>query len=205
MQSSDEEILEGEIIEAEPQDREADAPEPDEIAALRSALADAEQRAADHLDGWQRSQATLANYRKRAEADRQEWEVMATASLLTRLLPVLDDFERAFANLPAALRQHSWLDGIALIEAKIRRVLETEGVTQIVIAPGDPFDPFYHQAVAAQETTEYDEDCLLAEAQHGYLLNARVLRPALVVVAKSPAATDKVTPPEETSAEPNDA
>lgn len=161
-----------------------------ELAQLQTALAEAEQRAAAHLDGWQRAQASLANYRKRVEADREELEAMATANLVARLLPALDDFERAFANLPEELRQSSWLEGMQLIEMKVRRVLETEGVQPIAVTPGETFDPFYHQAILYQEAEGFEEGQIVLEAQRGYLLHERVLRPAVVVVAKAPAAPE---------------
>lgn len=155
-----------------------------EIARLSAALEVAERQAAQNLAGWQRSQATYENYRKRTEAERVEWTANATLILVARLLPVLDDFERAFANLPGALQEEPWINGVRLIEQKMRHVLALEGVEPILVQPGDPFDPFYHQAILQQEAPGFGEGQIIAEVQRGYRQGERVVRPAQVVVAK---------------------
>ena len=103
---------------------------------------------------------------------------------MARLLPVLDDFERAFANLPATLQDEPWIGGVRLIEQKLRHTLTLEGVEPIVVQPGDLFDPFYHQAVLQQAVPGYEEGQIIAEVQRGYRLGERIVRPAQVVVAK---------------------
>ncbi len=163
-----------------------------EIADLTAQLAELEQTASANLEGWQRSQAALENFRKRAAVERQALIESANIRLIAALLPVLDDFERAFANLPEELRGHSWLSGIELVEHKLRWVLENEGLTPLMSAPGTPFDPFLHQAVMCQESAEVEDGQIVAEVQRGYLLGEQVVRPAQVVVAKAPA-----TPPAE--------
>lgn len=161
----------------------------EEIARLSAALEQAEAQAAQNLAGWQRAQANFENYRKRTEAERSEWTATANLILISRLLPVLDDFERAFANLPPALKAEPWIEGIQLIEQKLRHVLALEGVEPIVIQPGEAFDPFYHQAVLHQEVPGYTEGQIIAEVQRGYMQGERIVRPAQVVVAKAPAPT----------------
>jgi len=156
----------------------------EEIAQLKAALEAAEGQSAQNFAGWQRAQATHDNYRKRIEAERVEWTTNANLILLARLLPVLDDFERAFANLPAALQDEPWISGVRLIEQKLRHILTLEGVEPIVIQPGDLFDPFYHQAVLQQAAPGYEEGQIIAEVQRGYRLGERIVRPAQVVVAK---------------------
>jgi molecular chaperone GrpE len=156
----------------------------DEIAQLRAALEASEAQSAQNLVGWQRAQATYENYRKRTEAERVEWTANANIILLARLLPVLDDFERAFTNLPETLRDEPWANGVRLIEQKLRHVLTLEGVEPIVIQPGDLFDPFFHQAVLQQVLPGYEEGQIIAEVQRGYRLGQRIVRPAQVVVAK---------------------
>ncbi len=163
------------------------------IAQLEVQLAEAEQKAAEYLDSLQRSQAALANYRKRTEAEQISWRSVANAALLARLLPILDDFERAFQALPADYKGQAWLDGIALIQRKIAGILEAENVRRIVVQPGDTFDPLYHQAVLHQEVAGFEEGQIVAEVEAGYMLGERVLRPVAVVVAKAPA----VSPPPE--------
>lgn len=158
-----------------------------EVARLREALAGAEKRAAQNLDGWQRAQAALENYRKRVRAEQEEWLALANAALLTRLLPILDDFERALANVPEEFAGHSWPDGLTLVKQKFLRLLEMEGVTAIEAQPGQAFDPFYHEAILYQETPGFEDGQIVAQSQAGYQQGRRVLRPALVMVSKAPA------------------
>lgn len=169
---------------------EETAPVAEELAPLNAALEQAEAQAAQNLAGWQRAQATFENYRKRTEVERVEWTVNANLILLARLLPVLDDLERAFANLPDTLQQEPWVAGARLIEQKLRHILALEGVEPILIQPGESFDPCYHQAILQQEVEGFDEGQIVAEVQRGYLQGERVVRPAQVVVAKAPAQPD---------------
>ncbi|HOT92188.1 MAG TPA: nucleotide exchange factor GrpE [Anaerolineae bacterium] len=169
----------------------------DKIAQLEAQLAEAESKAAEYLDGLQRSQAAFANYRKRTEAEQVSWRSVANAALLTRLLPVLDDFERAFQALPAEFAGHAWLEGITLIRRKLAGILEAENVRPIQVQPGDTFDPLYHNALLHQEMPGFAEGQIIAEVERGYLLGERVLRPTSVVVAKAPAVAPAV---EETAA-----
>lgn len=158
----------------------------EEIARLEAQLADVEQKAAEYLDGLQRSQAAFANYRKRTEAEQVSWRSVANAALLARFLPILDDFERAFRVVPPDYAGQPWLDGIALIRRKVAGILEAENVQPIVVQPGDAFDPLYHQAVFYQEVAGFEEGQIVAEVEAGYRLGDRVLRPSSVVVAKAP-------------------
>jgi molecular chaperone GrpE len=109
---------------------------------------------------------------------------LSNALLLTKLLSVLDDFDRALANVPEDTHE-GWVDGVRLVERKLRSALESEGVTPIE-AVGEPFDPNLHEAVVHEETTEYPDNQVLGEVQRGYRLRDRVLRPALVRVANNP-------------------
>ena len=175
------------VIETAPETPAAAAPGENEIARLTEALEVAEAQAAQNLAGWQRAQALYENYRKRTESERVEWTANANVILLARLLPVLDDFERAFTNLPAALQDEPWINGVRLIEQKLRHILALEGVEPIPVHPGDLFDPYYHEAVLHQEVPGFAEGQIIAEVQRGYRQGERLVRPAQVVVAKAAA------------------
>jgi molecular chaperone GrpE len=164
--------------------REASATLIDETTALREELEKAKTQAAEYLDGWQRARAELANARKRFEKERSEAGQFATGSLLRKILPVLDDIDRAMKTVPDDLRMHPWVDGVALIQRKFQAVLESEGVKPIQVKPGDPFDPTQHEAMTHEENEERKEGEIIAEVQKGYRFRAEVLRPALVRVAK---------------------
>jgi len=111
--------------------------------------------------------------------------MFANAVLLSRLLAVLDDFDRALDTVPPDTHE-AWVDGIRLVERKLRGLLEAEGVTPIE-AVGKPFDPNLHEAVVHEDTADHPDNTVIDEVQRGYLLRDRVLRPALVRVANNPA------------------
>jgi molecular chaperone GrpE len=148
-------------------------------------LEEAEEKAAEYLDGWQRTQASFANYRKRTEGEQKHWRSAANAQILSRILPVIDDFKRAFESMPEHVEEDPWLSGIRLIRRKLESILESENVKPIEIASGDSFDPKYHEAILVQEVEGFDEDQIVAEVETGYMLGDRVLRPTKVVVAKA--------------------
>jgi molecular chaperone GrpE len=156
----------------------------DEMTALREELEKANVQVAEYLDGWQRARAELSNARKRFEKERSEVGQFAMGSLLRKILPVLDDVDRAMKTVPNDLRLHPWVNGVALIQRKFQTVLESEGVKPIEVKPGDPFDPAQHEAMTHEESEERKEGEIIAEVQKGYLFRGEVLRPALVRVAK---------------------
>jgi molecular chaperone GrpE len=104
---------------------------------------------------------------------------------LGRLLPIVDDFERAFETLPDNLSRLTWIEGVWLIQHKFRMLLEQEGVTQIE-ATGQEFDPFLHQAITHEPSAEVPQGQIIAELQKGYKLGERVLRPSMVRVSAGP-------------------
>lgn len=154
-----------------------------ELEALRQELEKAQAQAADYLDGWQRARAEFANYKKRNDQERQDLFKLANTTLITRLLPIFDDFERAFQTLPHSLLSLTWIDGVALIYRRLQAILEAEGLT-LMETEGQSFDPLMHEAVTYEESAEHEEGQVIGEVQRGYKLGDRVLRPALVRVAK---------------------
>lgn len=161
------------------QDTNEDATETSEAPA-----ADAQQRAEEHLRDLQRLAAEFSNYRKRVDAEREEVVRYANAELIRRLLTVLDSFDRALESLPKELQHFSWVDGIWLVERQMRAILEAEGLLPIA-AVGKPFDPYEHEAVLYDETDTVPDGTVVGELQKGYKLHDRVIRPALVKVAKA--------------------
>jgi len=160
-----------------------------ELETVRQELEKAKAQAADYLDGWQRARAEFANYKKRNEQERQELFKLANTTLITRLLPIFDDFERAFQTLPRSLLSFTWIDGVALIYRRLQAILEGEGLT-LVETEGQSFDPLLHEAVTYEESAEHEEGQIIGEVQKGYQLGDRVLRPALVRVAKGKPASE---------------
>jgi molecular chaperone GrpE len=129
-----------------------------------------------------RMTADFANFRKRNEAERTEFAKFAKADLIAKLLDVLDGYDRALSTVPDELTRQPWVEGMWLVERKLRKVLESEGLEPID-SLGTPFDPYLHQAVAHIESDE-PEGTVIEEHQKAYRLHDRVIRPALVTVAK---------------------
>jgi molecular chaperone GrpE len=153
---------------------------PAKVAAIEEQLAKAQEDVQKYLNNWHRAEADFQNYKRRTEQEREELRRYGNISIIINLLPVLDDFERAFGSLDSHLAGLSWFDGILLIYRKLRQLLENAGVTQIE-TEGQPFDPRFHEAVAH---VDGEEGKVISEVQRGYKLHDRVLRPAMVVVGK---------------------
>jgi molecular chaperone GrpE len=142
------------------------------------------ERAA-YLDRAARIQAEFENYRKRSEKQQQEFKEYALAGAMTTLLPILDSLDRALDTKAASLEDfHS---GIELIDKQFHDALAKLGV-QPVPAEGEPFDPNVHQAIQMVDTEEVEDNHVLDELQRGYKLKDRLLRPAMVRVARHPKA-----------------
>ena len=156
-----------------------------ELDEMRGQLELAQQESAENKAGWQRTAADYANYRRRTEQDREQNLGLANEALLSKLLAIVDDFDRAIANKPDELASAPWVDGIVAIDRKLRQLLDSEGLTPIEAA-GQPFDPHQHEAIVQVETNKVPEGTVTAELQRGYRLRDRVLRPSLVAVAKAP-------------------
>ena len=134
----------------------------------------------------QRMAADFANYRKRNDAERTEFAKFAKADLITKLLDVLDGYDRALASVPQDVKGqpgNNWVEGMWLVERKLRQILEAEGLEPID-SLGKPFDPYVHEAVAHVESDK-PEGTVIEEHQKAYRLHDRVIRPALVTVAKA--------------------
>ena len=188
-QDETEETVEVEAEEVVEQTDEEAGEEPaeelDELGKTKKELEEIKEQAAEYLDGWQRTQAEFSNYKKRQEAERMQMMVLAGAAVLGKLLPVVDDFTRAMDTLPENSDQETWFEGIKMIQHKLESVIESEGVKPVEIE-GQTFDPRYHEAVTYEEVEGYEDGQIIGEVQRGYVLGERVLRPALVRVAKAP-------------------
>lgn len=164
--------------------------DPDALDMDLEALLLRERAKVDDLtDQLQRERAELINYRRRKEQEQESARVRAIESALAKILPVADDFYRAIKSLPPDVEGNTWVEGFKLIEANLRRALEAQGIT-VMESVGKPFDPTRHEAVLFDEDT-VGEHMVVEEFQRGYLINDRVLRPAMVKVGSI--ATDAPT------------
>ncbi len=117
----------------------------DELEALKKQLEEAESKASEYKDGWMRSQAEFQNYKKRVERDNEMTYFYMKGDIIKKILPVLDDLERALQNRPS--NSGAWINGIELIQKKLASILEAEGVKRIE-AMGAAFDPNFHEAIS---------------------------------------------------------
>lgn len=151
-----------------------------QIEALQSQLTEVEAKAAEYKDGWMRSQAEFQNYKSRVQRDNELTYHSMKGDIIKKVLPVLDDLERALQNRPA---DDVWANGIELIARKLQAVLESEGVKRIE-AEGAEFDPNFHEAISHEPSDGVASGHVIAIAQNGYMLGERVIRPAQVRVAQ---------------------
>jgi len=151
-----------------------------DVDALKRQLADVEAKLAESLDGWQRSMADFQNYRKRVERDHELVKVSMKGDIIKKVLPMLDDLERALQNRPA---ESAWAGGIELIVRKFQNLLDIEGLKRID-AKGAAFDPAFHEAISHEPSEDVESGHVIEVVQNGYMLGERVIRPALVRVAQ---------------------
>ena len=174
----DGEVLEG--IEADGVEADGVEAEEDAIAAdLDKARAEAES----YLDDLRRLQADFDNYRKRTLREQTTRAASASQALVARLLPVLDNFELAVSSAERSRDFDRMLKGVEMVFGELREVLEAEGLVRIE-AEGKPFDPERHEAVIAVEEEDTEPGMVVDIVRAGYELRGKVLRPAMVKVAK---------------------
>ncbi len=159
--------------------------EPIEIdpeSELRNQLEESESQAAEYLEGWQRARAEFANARKRLEKQRSEAYQNAASDYAQKLIPVLDDFNRAMDSVPEMIVSDKWYEGIKLVHKKLVAILENLNV-EAIEAVGKPFDPNIHEALSLVESEDVESGAVVEEIQVGYRIGDKVIRASLVIVA----------------------
>jgi molecular chaperone GrpE len=154
----------------------------EDTEALLAQLNEAQQKAGEYLEGWQRARAEFTNYKKRVERELQENREMSMGHALKGVLPIIDDFDRALASVPADIQENPWVSGVSMVQRKLYKLLEENGV--VAFDPlGEMFDPTRHEAIGTDAESDAPSGQVTATMQRGYLIGERVLRPALVRVA----------------------
>ncbi len=152
------------------------------VEALAERVVQLERESAEWRDQYMRTLADMKNLRRRTDTERAELIRSAGAGLLLKLLPVVDDLERAVQSVTDDVANTPWYGGFRLIPQKLANLLETEGVTAIATV-GEDFDPNRHEAVI-YEPAEGQDGKVTGELQRGYLLREKVLRPSMVKVGQ---------------------
>ncbi|MEI7556183.1 nucleotide exchange factor GrpE [Candidatus Chlorohelix sp.] len=153
------------------------------VEELETLLVVEQKKAAELADNWKRSLADFQNLKRRTEIERANINADVKSRVIMRLLPIVDDFERALASTPDNLKAEPWVNGVSLIEKKLKTLLEQEGISSFDAKNAD-FDPRYHDAVQRDEDGEGDKDIVTEVYQKGYMMGDRVLRPAAVKVGR---------------------
>ncbi|RAR43983.1 nucleotide exchange factor GrpE [Paenibacillus sp. MDMC362] len=154
-------------------------------SADEAGSAELEKLQAEVLEHQQRTlrvQADFDNFRRRTQKEKEDLGKYASSKLITELLPVIDNFERALQASEENPEFESFSKGVSMIFRQLESVLATEGLTAMK-SVGEPFNPEYHQAIMQVESDEYEEGIVVEEVQKGYMLKDKVLRPAMVKVS----------------------
>ncbi len=133
-----------------------------------------------------RSVAEQENLRKRLEQEKRQFAQFALAGAVESLLPVVDNFYRATAHVPADQQNSSWLTGILHIQKQLTDILAEWGVEEIPVKAGDPFNAEVHEAIGTMESEELPEDTVAVVNQRGYKLQGKVIRPVIVTTNTKP-------------------
>lgn len=153
------------------------------VEDLQQQLADEQKKAQASYDSYVRARADYENLKRRTEAERVKLNSEIREKVLVKILPVVDDFERALQNVPENLKGEAWLNGVNMIEKKLKTFLEHENISEIP-AEGADFDPRVHDAVHRDEDSTGEKDVVQAVYQKGYKLGDKVIRPAVVKVGR---------------------
>lgn len=162
------------------------------LEELRAVLAAAREEARQNLERWVRERADLENVKRRAAKERADAVRFGTEGLIRDLLPIVDNLARAVEHAKGTGDAKALVDGVALVQKGFVDALERHGIVRVDAPRGTRFDPNLHEAVAHVETADLEPGGVIEQLQPGYRLHDRLLRPALVTVAKAPAnlATD---------------
>ena len=179
-----EETLSDESSETWPEQESVMATVPmQEYLALKEEFEKVQKQSKEYFDGWQRERADFSNYKKRIDREQSQLSQTLTGNILKKYLVILDDLDRALRTRPTEGEGAIWADGIELIYRKLQKILESEGVTRMP-AENETFDPVRHEAISHEDSPDHKSGEIIEVVQQGYLIGDRVLRPALVRVAR---------------------
>lgn len=154
-----------------------------EYEEMKQALEQARQQSSEYFEGWQRERADFINYKKRIEREQATLAQSLTGEIIKKYLVILDDMERALKNRPTEGDGAEWAAGVELIYRKLQGILEGEGISRIP-AENEMFDPNRHEAISHEDSPNHKSGEVIEVCQQGYVIGDRVLRPALVRVAR---------------------
>ena len=154
-----------------------------EHESLKEELAKIQAESKSNLDGWQRERAEFSNYKKRVDRESIQLSQTITGSIIKKYLVILDDLELALKAKPGQGEGAAWAEGIELIARKLEAILDSEGIERIN-QNKVPFDPNMHEAISNEESPDFTSGDVIEVVRQGYKLGDRILRPAMVRVAR---------------------
>jgi molecular chaperone GrpE len=154
-----------------------------QVDALKAELAKVQADACNNLDGWQRERAEFSNYKKRIDRENEQLHQTVTGSVIKKYLVILDDLDLALKSRPKEGEGAAWAEGVELIARKLQSILDSEGIERIN-QNKVPFDPNLHEAISNEETPDFESGEIIEVVRQGYKLGDRILRPAMVRVAR---------------------
>ena len=154
------------------------------MAAKAKKQTELEQQLGELMLDLQRTRADFENYRKRVEAEKQAARETGQASAVLKLLPVIDNIERAIAHIPAELAGNTWAEGVVKLVKNLEKSLEGLNLVRIDARPGTRFNPELHEAIQFDEDAVGEQEVIAEELQAGYLLAGRPIRHAMVRVTR---------------------
>jgi len=156
----------------------------DEYDALEKELESLQAQVDEQQDGWLRTRADFDNYKKRVLRDSARTHQDALANATKAFLVIADDLERALKDKPTTAEDAGWVSGIELIYQKLINQIKNQGVERMEVNPGDMFDPNIHEAITQEEHPDFSEGQIIDVVQTGYRIADRIIRPAMVRVAR---------------------
>ncbi len=175
----------------------------EELAELRDKLEAKEKEAKEHYERYLRQVAEVDNFKKRINRDKEDAIRYANENLIRDILPVIDNLERAIAHAQGGGNGKPLVEGVEMVLRGLLDVIGKHGVVQVP-AVGEVFDPGKHEAMAQVESSQYEPNTVVDEHHRGYLLRDRLLRPALVTIAKAPQVKEKKNGESEVEKAPGD-
>ena len=144
-----------------------------------------EQQIGELTQDLQRTRADFENYRKRGEADKAATYQHGQAAAINKLLPVIDNIDRAISHVPDELADNQWVKGVTALSKSLDKSLEGLNLKRIEAAPGTEFNPELHEAIQFDEDAEGEREVIAEELQAGYLLGGQPIRHAMVKVTRT--------------------
>ena len=155
----------------------------DEFTTLQNRADEGDKKAREYFEGWQRERADFLNYRKRIERENLQLQQNMSGQILKKYLVIIDDLDRALKSRPTQGEGAAWSEGVELVYRKLATILDAEGLKPIA-SDGDMFDPQLHEAISHEDSPDHQSGQIIEVVQQGYTVGEKVLRPALVRVAR---------------------